>query len=155
MSDTGDLWQTEIKVRWEWISVEGSPGVPYAFPEPISRHFRTNCNGPAIYRWRVLSESTSDPEKLYIGETELLPRRVCGYLNPGPSQLTNRRLKALFEQGAREGRKVVLERLAFEPFEVDGLTISQSSLSNKAVRRFLEGLFALRCSQSDCEMLNG
>ena len=91
---------------------------------------------------------------MYVGEAELLPRRIYGYLNPGTTQQTNKRLKALFESELQRGRKVALDVLAFEPFSLDALTLSMKDLGDKAVRRFIEWLFTMYYSKRGYEVLN-
>ena len=143
-----------IALKYKWIPVENQPGVRYQFPEEISSYFRANWNGPAVYRWIVFQQEPGDLWQLYVGETELLPRRIYGYLNPGPSQRTNQRLKAKFEEGLRNGYKVTLEVLSFESFSFESISISMDDLTDKVVRRFLESLFTIYYSKSRYTVLN-
>ena len=144
----------DISLNYRWAAAESSPGVPYHFPQRISPHFRANCDGPAIYRWVVFKQVADDLRRIYIGEAELLSRRVNGYLKPGPSQLTNQRLKAEFEEELNTGHKVALEVLSFDSFKIDAILLSMTDLNNKTVRRFLEGLFAVYYSRLGYTVLN-
>ena len=92
--------------------------------------------------------------KLYIGETELLPQRIRGYLNPGPTQRTNQRLTVEFEKELENEYKVVLEVLRFEPFNIESISISMADLTDKWMRRFLESLFTMYYSKSGHTVLN-
>jgi len=143
-----------IALKYKWIPVENQPGVHYQFPEEISSHFRANWNGPAVYRWIVFQQEPGDLRQLYVGETELLPRRIYGYLNPGPSQRTNQRLKAEFEKELSNGHKVILEVLSFESLSIEGISISMGDLTDKMVRRVLESLFTMYYSKSGYIVLN-
>jgi hypothetical protein len=143
-----------IALKYKWIPIENQPGVRYQFPENISSHFRANWDGPAVYRWLVLHQEPGHLRQLYIGETELLPRRIYGYLNPGPSQRTNQRLKAKFEEELRNGYKVTLEVLSFDSFSFESISISMDDLTDKVVRRFLESLFTMYYSKSGYTVLN-
>ena len=136
------------------MAVENGLGIPYHFPQAISAYFRRNCGGPAIYRWIIFKEVVTDLRRVYIGEAELLPRRIYGYLNPGPSQHTNQRLKAELEKELSNGHKVALEALSFNPFHIDDISISMSDLNDKAVRHFLEDLFTMYYSKLGYTVLN-
>ena len=144
----------KIALTYEWIAVENRPGIRYQFPQEISAHFRANWGGPTVYRWVIFKQEPGDLQRLYIGETELLPRWVNGYLNPGPSQRTNQRLKAEFEKELANGHNVVLEVLSFQPFDVEGILVSMSDLGDKMVRRFLESVFAMYYSKAGYIVLN-
>jgi hypothetical protein len=144
----------KIILEYEWVPVESAPSVLYLFPEEISSHLRVNWDGPAVYRWVVFDQEPGDLRRLYVGETELLPRRIYGYLNPGPSQFTNLRLKGEFEKELRDQHRVTLEVLSFAPFSIESVPISMDDLSDKTLRRFLENLFATYYSKSGYTVLN-
>ena len=144
----------DISLDHKWLPVEGEPGVPYLFPEPLPKRFRAKYGMPAIYRWVVYHESPGDLRRLYIGETEKLGRRIYGYLNPGPSQFTNIRIKGRFENEINSGHKVALEALRFEPFAFQGIDISEPDLADKAVRRMLESLFVVYFTRAGYAVLN-
>jgi len=137
-----------------WIRVETSPGSPYTFQMEINPHFRLHWNKPAVYRWIILKQASADIQRLYIGEAEHLPRRIYGYLHPGPSQRTNQRLKSEFEKEITTGNVIFLEVLNFTPFTIENITISQEDLHNKMVRRFLENLCTMYYSKAGYTVLN-
>lgn len=137
-----------------WTAVENAPGVQYSFPEKMSRHFRECWDGPAIYRWVVFDQVPGDLRRLYVGEAEQLPRRVFGYLNPGPTQRTNQRLNELFQQELRNGHNITLEVLALDPFDLDGFPITVQDLADKQVRRLLEDTFVVYYSKAGYTLLN-
>ncbi len=143
-----------IALACEWRSAENGPGIPYHFPEKISPHFRSNWSRPAVYRWRIFQHQSGDLRRLYIGETQRLRDRANGYVNPGPSQKTNQRLNAEFEQELRNEYKIALEVQEFEPFNLEGFAISMLDLRDKPVRRFLENLFEIYHRKSGYAVLN-
>jgi hypothetical protein len=144
----------KIVLRHKWVPVENAPGVRYLFPIGTSSYLRENWAGPAVYRWVIFEQTSDDVQQLYVGEAAQLPRRINGYLNPGPSQTTNQRLKAIFGEVVREGHEVGLDVLGFDPFDVEGVPISMRDLADKTVRRFLEGLFIVYYSRSGHQLLN-
>ena len=143
-----------IALAYEWRPVENGPGIPYQFPEKISSHFRSNWGRPAVYRWRILQHQSGASRRLYVGETHRLSQRINQYVNPGPTQKTNQRLNAFFEQELRSGHKIALEVLEFEPFNLEEFTISMHDLRDKPVRRFLENLFEIYHRRSGFQVLN-
>ena len=144
----------DVSVNHNWIPVDNRPGVPYCFPQPLPKGFRGKWSVPAIYRWVVFRDHPGDLRRLYIGETDQLGRRIYGYLNPGVSQFTNQRIKARFEDEISSGCKVVLEVLHFDPFALQGISISEADLADKAVRRMLENLFVVFFTRSGYQVLN-
>jgi len=144
--------ELSISLHYAWRPVENKSGAPYLYPDGSG--IAAERDGPAVYRWVIYEKQPGDLKRLYIGEAELLSRRVYGYLNPGPSQQTNIRLKARFEEEMKADNKVTLETLEFEPFDMAGVSISMQDLADKRVRRFLEGLFTLLYSRSGYTVLN-
>jgi hypothetical protein len=102
----------------------------------------------------VFRNEPGDTNRLYVGEADLLWRRIYGYLRPGSTQQTNRRIRPVFEQELRNGNRVALDVLAFEPFELNGTPISMADLSSKFVRRLLENWFAIMYSKAGYTLLN-
>lgn len=78
-----------------------------------------------------------------MGETDALPQRLYQYLNPGPSQRTNLRLRALFDSEVAQGNMVQLDVLRFAPFALGKTMVMESDLTDKLTRRFLEHLLAV------------
>jgi len=77
---------------------------------------------------------------LYIGETDLLQRRMAHYRSPGPTQSTNIRMNALLREHLSEGGTADLAYVS----EVSARTGSDESgpvpldLASKAARRLVE-----------------
>jgi len=144
----------ELAIAHDWVPVENAPGQPYRFPSDLSPYFKSRYDHPCIYRWNVFTTAPSDLRTVYVGEAELLSRRVYHYLHPGPSQRTNLRLKALFESELAKGRQILLEMLVFDPFTLDGVPISASALADKIVRRFMETFVIIKLRQEGFSVLN-
>lgn len=128
---------TNLEISFRWLAVQGLIDIPYCFPQEISQYLRKRYVGPAVYRWLLERDSI---RSIYIGETENLARRLHHYLKPGPSQLTNRRIRDLLDQEQSLGAIVSFDVLAFDPFSVNGHRYSETDLGNKEVRCFLENL---------------
>ena len=98
----------------------------YFFPKKISPFMKSKYKHPAIYRWNTFRKESDDEKLIYIGEAqELCPQRINGYLHPGPSQLTNRRIKEEFQSYLRSGFKVGLEVLQFDEIRIEGFNLYQ------------------------------
>jgi len=136
-----------------WIPVLSNIDSFYRFPEPITGFMRAALRRPAIYRWKISHQNgTTD---YYIGETEeLCPRRIYHYINPGRSQITNRRLNELFVSRIRQGATVTIDFLSFEPFSVGDLVVNQESLADSHIRKFIEELFVVLMMAKGDTLLN-
>jgi hypothetical protein len=83
----------QIKLAYEWQTVLLREKVEYLFPMAISPFMRTRYKGPAIFKWEVYQTTPGDKKMVYIGEAqELCPKRLYGYLNPGSTQLANKKV---------------------------------------------------------------
>ena len=143
---------TEFYLDYVWKLVELRPGVAYQFPEPVSSHLSQNLAGPAVYLWKV--KSGDRVVGLYVGEASDLPRRLKGYLKPGPSQTTNLRMNTLLLGEVDSGYTLELSTLHFEPFQFGGATFNQRDLAMTSVRRFLERLFESSFRKAGFNVLN-
>ncbi len=144
----------ELTLQHEWVPAQNAPGRPYLFPGDLSPYFREHYRRPCIYRWNVFKSQPEDSRKAYVGETELLDRRVYHYLHPGPRQQTNLRLKALFDMELSKGNSIALEIFGFETFCLNGVSISVADLRDKVVRRLMEGIASIALHQQGFELLN-
>ena len=127
----------------------------YYFPEKITLFMKNNYKYPAIYRWNIFKNNPEDKKLIYIGETqELCPRRINGYLNPGSSQQTNKRIKEKFQNYLKDGYKIRLEILKFDNIKVGNFTLTNEDLQDKHVRCFLEELMIVVYKQKRFKILN-
>jgi hypothetical protein len=127
----------EISIQYEWRPILSSESQEYRFPDRITDFMKQKYNIPAIYRWILYRNDRADPCKMYIGSAmQLCPQRIRGYLNPGPTQETNKRLNSLFNDHKNRGFKISLDYLEFEELRVGSLGFKD--LGEKDVRLFLE-----------------
>lgn len=145
---------SEVTLQHEWVPAHNAAGRPYLFPEDLSPYFKRHYRRPCIYRWNVFKSQLGDSRKAYVGETELLDRRVYHYLHPGPRQQTNLRLKALFDVELSRGNSIILEIFEFEAFCLNGVSISVADLRDKVVRRLIEGIASITLRHQGFELLN-
>lgn len=142
-----------LTIGFEWQPVLENESSQYVFPNTITTHMRQKYRIPAIYRWVV--ENNKTIESVYIGETEeLCPRRVYGYLNPGPSQMTNIRINNLFDDLIKKGKTIRLEHLVFSDFSFDGKKITTQDLIKKNIRVLLENIMITHHENDGITMLN-
>jgi hypothetical protein len=146
--------EIKIEFNYQWEpAVRDENGNNYFFPEEITPFMRQKYRHPAIYRWNIFSESLKD-EKFYIGEAQDLCQRINGYLNPGPSQQTNKRINKKFHEYIENGFKIRLEILRFEKIRINDFVITENDLSHKHNRRFIEELMVIIYEQKGFQLLN-
>ena len=117
-----------MDLTYEWITVVQDDETPYRFPLAINRSGPYAI--PAVYRWLPFRQRPGDLQRAYIGESENLARRVCGYLKPGPSQKTNIRMRQLMDGLVSDGLQVQLDVL-----RIDQLVIEDGADAPKRVGR--------------------
>ncbi len=140
-------------ISYQWIAVKSSENTAYSFPGALTDYMKLNYRFPALYRWVITK--TDGSIIYYLGETDgLVPRRIYQYLNPGPRQKTNQRLHAVFHQEIEEKSTINLDYLSFSPFAIDNRQITQTSLSDPHMRRFLEELFTVLSQMKGEVLLN-
>lgn len=147
--------QIKINLRYSWEPVLVENNKEYYFPMKVSAHMRKNYNKPAIYRWNIFEEHPDDKKQLYIGETvKFCPRRLRGYLNPGPTQYTNIRMNELFHKLTDEGLKVRLEILNLQNSSMGKIPIVEEDLSDKYVRHYIEHILIVHYQNKGYDLLN-
>ncbi|MGH9607339.1 MAG: hypothetical protein ACRD3N_16755 [Terracidiphilus sp.] len=149
MSDRDD---SMTDIRYRWIPVESDRGIPFEFNSetfPRITHFPQR---PAICRWVFLKNGI--PVKAYVGETENLLTRIRGYLNPGPSQETNKRINAESKAAILLGLTVRLEILRIEPIRINRVRVCNENLSDPYVRKMMENFVLADFDVVHCELLN-
>jgi len=125
----------------------------YLFPQEISKFMRDTYKHPAIYKWAI--ENDRKIESIYIGEAEkLCPRRIRGYLKPGPTQMTNIRLNSIFTDSLKNDKTVSLYYMMFSTFTINDKEISIDELKDKYIRRLLENLLIIEEKKQDVNILN-
>jgi hypothetical protein len=96
-----------------------------------------------------------------VGEAENLAGQLQGYLHPGPSQQTNKRIKERFDRDVQTGSRIELHMVKFRDFHVlmdqgneTHELISANTLSNPFVRKLVENIGVILHDARYCEILN-
>jgi len=127
----------------------------YLFPEDITSFMKRRYKHSVIYRWDIFKKEREDEKLIYIGEAqELCPERINGYLNPGPSQKTNNRIKEKFQAYLKSEFKIGLEILKFDKINIEDFTFTKNDLCDKHFRRFIEELMIIIYKQKGFKILN-
>ena len=144
-----------VNLSFDWIPVLQTDDALYYFPNPITPFMTQLYKSPAIYRWNIYENTPSDKKLIYIGEgQQLIPGRIKGYLNPGPSQKTNLRLNAVFTEQIANGFNVLFEIIRFDNLILGNSSFAYYDLKDKHFRRFLEHLLITHYQQKGFSLLN-
>ncbi|HSW57542.1 MAG TPA: hypothetical protein VLH15_04020 [Dehalococcoidales bacterium] len=132
------LQSLQIECQYQWKPACLREQVEYFFPMAISPYMRNQYNGPAVYRWEVFRKDSGDTKIVYIGEAqEMCPKRLYSYLNPGPTQVANRKVNTDFRGYLKEKLNIRLDLLDVVDFKMPGLIMHPGLLKDKYVRRLL------------------
>jgi hypothetical protein len=130
--------ELKLALSYEWQSILMREKVEYMFPLTITPFMRMRYREPAVYRWIIYQRTAEDKKLVYIGEAqELCPKRLYGYLNPGPGQETNKRIKAEFEGYLREGLNIRLDICNIHGITFGDSILGRESLVDKYIRRLI------------------
>ena len=141
-----------IDLTYEWITVVHDDETPYRFPLPIKRSGPYAI--PAVYRWLPFQQQPGDFRRAYIGESENLARRVCGYLKPGPSQKTNIRMRQLMDGLVSDGLHVQLDVLRIDQLVIEDEPMPPNALVDRELRRLVENWMVWQHRRAGFEVLN-
>lgn len=149
------MYNIKVEFTYQWEPMLREEGKEYHFPERITAFMRGRYKHPAIYRWNIFRNEPEDEKLIYIGEAqELCPQRLNGYLNPGPSQQTNQRIKKEFQEYLDNGFKIGLEILRFDNITIGNFALTNTNLNDKHARRFIEELMIIIYKQKEFQILN-
>ncbi len=127
-----------IELNYEWQSVYLRENVEYLFPMAITPFMRSKYKTPAVFKWDIYQKTPGDKKLVYIGEAhELSPRRLYGYLNPGQTQLANKKVNDEFRRYLKEKLKIGLEICQVKEIRFGDLTFDMGSFADKHVRRLV------------------
>ena len=130
--------QLQIELKYRWYPVYLREKVEYLFPMAISPHMRLLYKGPAVFKWEVFQKITGDKKIVYIGEAqELCPKRLYGYLAPGPTQVANQKVNSEFRAYLKEKLSIRLDICEVAEFKLAGVETTQNPLNDKHNRRLL------------------
>ena len=149
------MYDVKVDFAYQWKPILIEMDKEYYFPEKITPFMRKTYKHPAIYRWNIFRNEPDDEKLIYIGEAqELFPLRIKGYLKPGPSQQTNKRIKEKFQVYLDKGFKIGLEILRFDNIKIENFALTNNDLNDKHVRRFIEELMLIIYKQKGFQILN-
>jgi hypothetical protein len=130
-----DMDQLQIKISYEWQPVLLREKVEYLFPMAITPFMRTKYKEPAIFRWDVYQKKTGDKKLVYIGDAqELCPKRLYGYLNPGPTQKTNQKINTEFRGYLKEKLNIELDICSIREIVYKETVLGKAALDDKYMR---------------------
>jgi hypothetical protein len=127
--------QIQLKLSYEWQPVFLREKVEYLFPVPITPSMRINYRPPAVFKWDIFTTTPGDKKLVYIGDAqELCPKRLYGYLNPGPTQKTNQKINAEFREYLKEKLSIGLYICKINEISFGEATPARVSLDDKYIR---------------------
>ncbi len=130
--------ELQIKLDYEWKPVYLRENVEYLFPMAISPFMRSKYKEPAVFKWEIYQKTPGDKKLVYIGEAqELCPKRLYGYLNPGPTQLANKKVNTEFRGYLREHLKIKLEVCRIREIDFGESVLEDNAFSDKHIRRLV------------------
>jgi len=129
----------KINFSYEWETVYLRENVEYVFPLAVSPFMRTRYKGAAVFKWEVFQKIAGDKKIVYIGEApEFCPRRIYGYLNPGPTQAAIKKINTEFKAYLKEGLKIKLEICKVKDLTLGGVAVDPKAFENdKHIRRLV------------------
>jgi hypothetical protein len=127
--------QLQIKFSYEWQPVYLRDKVEYLFPMTITPYMRTKYKDPAIFKWEIFQKIPGDKKLVYIGDAqELCPKRLYGYLNPGPTQKTNQKINTEFRGYLKEKLSIRLDICNFREIFYKDSVMDKAALDDKYMR---------------------
>ena len=126
---------------YEWIPVKADKDKDYFYPQEITLYMKREYRKPYVYRWNIYQRTYEDAKIIYIGETkELCPNRIKGFINPGPSQTTNARLKKKFKGYLECNYQIRLEICNFSKMMLGEREITADELQRSNIRKLIEAM---------------
>lgn len=144
-----------IDFNWETVSENGAPARFHKRPFSEVANVTPVPFGPQIYRW-ILANSSGKDSKVYIGQSKNMKARLEGYRNGMPSRAKDQlnRIRERFEDTEAAGGTIELQLLRFARFSLNGIDISQESLSYAPLRHILENLAIFQAHREGMVLLN-
>jgi hypothetical protein len=127
--------QLQIRLTYEWQPVFLREKVEYLFPMDITPYMRAKYREPAVFLWNIYQKTPEDKKLVYIGDAqELCPKRLYGYLNPGPTQKTNQKINTEFRGYLREKLNIRLDICNIREICFNDSVLDRSALDDKYMR---------------------
>lgn len=123
---------------WEWQPVLLRDKVEYLFPLGITPYMRSKYRTPAVFRWNIYNKTPGDKKMVFLGEAqELCPRRLYGYLNPGPGQQSNQKINTQFRSYIRDGMRISLDICSVKDITFEDPVQAADPLNSRSMRRLI------------------
>ena len=130
--------QLQIILTFVWESVLLRENVEYLFPLAVSPFMRSRYKEPAVFKWEIYMKNPGDKKLVYIGEApELCPKRLYGYLNPGPTQVANKKINSEFKDYLKDNLKIKLDICRIQDLAFGGTMLDTKALADKHFRRLV------------------
>jgi hypothetical protein len=127
--------QLKMRITYEWQPVLLREKVEYLFPMAITPFMRARYREPAVFRWDIYETKPGDKKLVYLGDAqELCPKRLYGYLNPGPTQKTNQKINTEFRGYLKEKLNIKLDICNISEIIYNESTLTRSALDDKYMR---------------------
>jgi hypothetical protein len=107
---------------------------------------------PGLYEFRI--QKPGGRSGRYVGETDNLQRRFSHYRNPGPTQLTNLRLNAVFKELLSHDATIQVAIVTGHAWIARANVEEAADFTRKDVRRLFENFILVADSGTDVESLN-
>jgi len=130
---------TMTDIRYTWVQVTANDKAVVLSDPALKRECSLAAGisrSPAIYRWGFYGSGRL--AGACIGETENLSVRFRQYLNPGPSQETNKRMNAEFRAAIQRGEEIRLEIVKIAPVRLNRVHICNENLCDPFLRKMME-----------------
>jgi hypothetical protein len=137
--------QTDLRLHFHWVEAG-----PITLDMPGRLQFPAMPSRPGIYRITRLGRPGQTRPRVYVGEADVLSRRMAGYRTPGPSQTTNIWMNEALVTHLRAGGTAVID-IAVSAFVMVGEgegPLAPLGLGSKSARQLAEAaeLVAARAS---------
>jgi hypothetical protein len=132
LSDEFDPVELDVRVHLRWHLP-----ADVAFDEAGRLLFPLLPHVSGVYRLILSGVPGQDRPKVYVGESENLPRRTGNYRNPGPTQQTSQRVHDLLVDHLHHGGTVTMA-VATSATIVTGAVAQELSLRRKTARVLAE-----------------
>lgn len=130
--------QLDIALSYEWQPVFMRDKVEYLFPLGITPFMRAKYKEPAVFRWNIYQKTAGDKKLFHLGESqELCPRRLYGYISPGPTQQTNKKVKTMLEGHRRDGLNAGLDICLIHELKLGGDVLGRQALGDRYIRQLV------------------
>ncbi len=144
----------QISLQWR-AAIASETGEGYSYPNKFTIFFRQKYFGSGIYQWRIHPVDHAEKESVYIGQGEVLAKRVQRIHSPSKKAIDPyAKLKPLFDARVKAGDSVFLDVLDFSPFELNRILFTSDHLHEAYKRHFLESLCICEAYRDGYQVLN-